>query len=690
MLKGSDAMIELKNITKIYNTNGNTGIGLNNVSVTFNKGEFVGVIGPSGSGKTTLLNVVTGMDSYEEGELILFGKDTTGYTQEDFEIYRRNNVSFIFQDYQLIDSFTALDNVVMELLFKGIEKDEAIKQATELLKKVGLAHRLKNKSSQLSGGEKQRVVIARALASNCQILACDEPTGNLDSSNSLEIINLLKEISKEKLVLFVTHDPELLENVATRVLTIKDGNISNDETTIKTEEYEMNVEQQKKIKLSTNLYIAFKNIISTPKKTIMLLLIFFITSLYLIANLTQIELNISDSLKMTDIYHNTTSNRVVVYDDVDYNDGVKISNDSFLDDSVYVEISNTLPATIAFEYYYSVLFDDVTKGRNPENENEVVISINSLFYELVDTYLANIENGLVKATINDKEYTVVGVVEDDALLTAKIFFYNNKFPEANKTSIDDVLLEVNNYRHTYFSEESETNYLINIPNNINLNDINLTLGNYKINITEDMVQRNDDNYYEINYNYIELNYSDIIYRTSFIFSNDIDAKKAFDYFDNKGYTVIYPDNFEYDKTIMYYVEFAISAISIFSISITMFFVILIVTVISGLVFKTTHKDFNIMRIIGLAKKDVFIVIAIQVYVLLFTSFITTILIATMLSFTPINNLISIDYILKNFFLLKNISTITLLLILLGFFITRSQHKKIFKVSATTSLRGAKV
>ena len=222
------SLIKLSHLTKIYKSNENVAIGIQDVNLEFNLGEFVAIVGSSGSGKTTLLNVISGMDTYEEGELFLSGKSTSDFTSEDFENYRRANVAFIFQNYQLVDSYSVLENVMIELIFKGFSKKEAKEKAIDILTKVGLRHRLRNRATKLSGGEKQRVVIARAIASDAKILVCDEPTGNLDSKTSVEIMKLLKEISKDKLVLFVTHDESLIEDSSTRIIRIKDGKVESD------------------------------------------------------------------------------------------------------------------------------------------------------------------------------------------------------------------------------------------------------------------------------------------------------------------------------------------------------------------------------------------------------------------------------------------------------------------------------
>lgn len=221
------ALLSLKDIGKIYVSDGNVAVGIRGVNLSFERGEFVAVTGKSGSGKSTLLNVISGMDSYEEGELYIEEQPTSHYLQPEWEEYREKYISFIFQDYNIIESFTVLQNV--ELALMHIEdKKERRRRALELINRVGLTSHIKHKGSKLSGGQKQRTVIARALAKDSPIILADEPTGNLDSATSKEIINLLYEVSRDKLLIIVTHNFEEVEERATRHIRIFDGAVESD------------------------------------------------------------------------------------------------------------------------------------------------------------------------------------------------------------------------------------------------------------------------------------------------------------------------------------------------------------------------------------------------------------------------------------------------------------------------------
>ena len=221
------ALITLKDMGKIYVSGSNVAVGIRGVNLSFEQGEFVAITGESGSGKSTLLNVISGMDTYEEGEMLVEGEPTSHYVQSDWEEYRRKYISFIFQDYNIIESFTVLQNVELALMHMKNPKQRR-QRAIDLLRRVGLEGHLHHKGSKLSGGQKQRTVIARALAKDSPIILADEPTGNLDSQTSREIIELLREVSKEKLVIVVTHNFEQVEAYATRHIRVFDGAIEAD------------------------------------------------------------------------------------------------------------------------------------------------------------------------------------------------------------------------------------------------------------------------------------------------------------------------------------------------------------------------------------------------------------------------------------------------------------------------------
>lgn len=216
-------MLKLENVSKIYYTNGIVATGISKVNLELNIGEFVVITGESGSGKSTLLNVISGIDSYEEGEMYINGKETSHYTEKDFEEYRKKYIANIFQSFNLINSYTVYQNVELVLLLNGYKRKQIKKKVLDIIDKVGLTKFKNTKVSKLSGGQKQRVAIARAIVKDTPIIVADEPTGNLDTKSAYEIIELLKNVAKDKLVVIVTHNIEQVEKYATRIIKMHDG-----------------------------------------------------------------------------------------------------------------------------------------------------------------------------------------------------------------------------------------------------------------------------------------------------------------------------------------------------------------------------------------------------------------------------------------------------------------------------------
>lgn len=264
-------MLKLENITKIYEGKNFKQIALNDVTLAFRNNEFVSILGPSGSGKTTLLNIIGGLDKYTYGNLIIDGVSTRKYKERDWNNYRSNKVGFIFQSYNLINHQTVLSNVLLSLNIAGKPKKESIKLAKKVLKDVGLENYIKKKPKELSGGQMQRVAIARALVTNPDIILCDEPTGALDSQTSIQIMELLKEISKEKLVIMVTHNVTLANKYSDRVIALNDGVITYDTSPYEVENYSLKKIKNKRKKMNkfTSLSLSFNNLLTKKSRTLL-------------------------------------------------------------------------------------------------------------------------------------------------------------------------------------------------------------------------------------------------------------------------------------------------------------------------------------------------------------------------------------------------------------------------------------
>lgn len=262
-------MLEIKNISKSYVTGTFTQKALDNFSLKFRREEFVSILGQSGSGKTTLLNIIGGLDKYDEGDLIINDKSTKSFKEKDWDAYRNNCIGFIFQNYNLITHISILENIEMGMTLSGVGPKEKREKALEALKKVGLEEHAHKKPNQLSGGQMQRVAIARALATDPDIILADEPTGALDSKTSQQIMKLIKEISKDKLVIMVTHNRQLAEEYSTRIVELKDGKLISDSNPIKKVEKDAETFSIRKTAMSflTALKLSFNNIKTKKGRT---------------------------------------------------------------------------------------------------------------------------------------------------------------------------------------------------------------------------------------------------------------------------------------------------------------------------------------------------------------------------------------------------------------------------------------
>lgn len=418
-------MIEFKNVSKYYKTKTGVTEGIRNVSVHFSLNEFVAITGESGSGKTTLLNVLSGFDSYEDGEIYLNGEETSHFTVKEWENFRAKNIGFVFQSYNIIDAFTVYQNIIIALDAEGYDKKKRKARALELIKEVGLEKHLHHKAAKLSGGEKQRVVIARALAKDAKIILADEPTGNLDKESGQEIMKLLKKISKDKLILLVTHNYGEAEAYVTRNLILEDGGIKDDRviTILESEQEEALVLNEKS---TTNTFLnafklAFKNIIATPKRTIFTLslsLLVIIAFLFFYANLI-LSVRIEMGLYTPDneIYLLKRSG-----DSFTKTDYLALKNDSRFE-SKYRHVFISPPNLEAiyfenesYEIYFNVLLSSTLLEKKAlENKRDIYLS---------DVWsLRNFSAGdQITLIINEREetFTIKDKVMDDS---ANIYFH---------------------------------------------------------------------------------------------------------------------------------------------------------------------------------------------------------------------------------------------------------------------------
>ncbi len=265
-------MLQLQHISKVYHTGDQEFHALKDISIRFRENEFVSILGQSGSGKTTLLNIIGGLDQYTSGDLLIQGKSTKQFKDRDWDSYRNHTIGFVFQSYNLIGHQTALSNVEISMTLSGVSKAERKKRAIKVLERVGLKDHLYKKPSQMSGGQMQRIAIARALVNDPKVVLADEPTGALDSETSVQIMDLLKDIAKERLVIMVTHNPELAQKYSTRIVQVLDGNILSDSNPCEPTEETKQVDIQfTKTKMSfiTALVLSFNNLLTKKGRTLL-------------------------------------------------------------------------------------------------------------------------------------------------------------------------------------------------------------------------------------------------------------------------------------------------------------------------------------------------------------------------------------------------------------------------------------
>ena len=419
-------ILELKNIGKIYVSEGNVAVGIRGVNLSFNRGEFVAVTGKSGSGKSTLLNVISGMDTYEEGELYVEGEPTSHFMQKDWEEYRKQYISFIFQDYNILESFTVLQNVELALMHIESHKERRAK-ALELLRRVGLEKHIHHKGSKLSGGQKQRTVIARALAKDSPILLCDEPTGNLDSKTSEEIISLLREVSKDKLVIIVTHNFEQVEAYATRHIRIYDGAVDRDQIMTLPEVSSVDVTASAP-KTSTgsflstlrnSLRLGWTRFSATPKLSVFLCILMTVAAL-VITLITALSPDVDSFFEKSYMFTPMKGRTVIVR-----NDGGVLTEgeltelagkvgadravryDYMLDQTVYVSLDGGYART-EFSCAHTAMDVRPHVGRRPEADNEVILEVPLSFKP--DLEKGDFEPFELSMLFGMGNFTVVGVI----------------------------------------------------------------------------------------------------------------------------------------------------------------------------------------------------------------------------------------------------------------------------------------
>lgn len=437
-------MIELKDVTKYYSSDTSVAMALRNINLEFHKGEFVVITGKSGSGKSTLLNVISGMDTYEEGEMYFNGMETSYYDKKDWEDYRRENISFIYQSYNLIDSYTALENVetVMRIENGKESRRERKKRALEILDQVGLKKRARHKAVHLSSGQKQRLGIARALAKDTDIIIADEPTGNLDVENGVAVMKMLYELSRDKLVIVVTHNFEQVQDFATRKIRLFDGEVAEDillnpQQERKEETGQKTTEKKKTEKKHGEWFqtvgFVHKNRMAQPHRTIFLFLLMLVITSSLMIMYGYLLANMDDSVTRDTsqgAFNNTQKERLVVRKP----DGSTFSDSDIevLQKIAHVKYVSRYDFAGEISCLYKSGEDYKIEYKKSETSDRKSLTVDALDYSEFTEEAAGLDESRIEGKLPENMYEAVITSKDSSLIGTQmdIYFKSKKWSDA--------------------------------------------------------------------------------------------------------------------------------------------------------------------------------------------------------------------------------------------------------------------
>ena len=728
-------MLKLEKVSKFYYNKGIIGTGFTKVSLELKMGEFVVITGESGSGKSTLLNVISGLDSYEEGEMYINGKETSHYTEKDFEDYRRKYIANIFQSFNLINSYTVYQNVELVLLLNGYKKHKVKKKILDIIEQVGLTKFKNTKVSKLSGGQKQRVAIARAMVKETPIIVADEPTGNLDSESAKEVVEILKKVAKNKLVIVVTHNIEQIEQYATRIIKMHDGRIiENVELKKIKEEEQLPNSTYKNISLFNKYRLGIRNTFNILSKFLLLFAVFLFMSAAILAEYASFQMSEEETKNdgHSIAFRDLSENRILInkkdrtaFTTEDYEKIKQISNvDYVVEDDVFIDNEMPISKEDQISFYGSLLDIETFRGnidfgRMPENDNEMILRIakdnyyasnmreeilNKTFSIMksqgINSYYDEKERDLIivgiqyydDGTFYDKFYVSKSVLNEmrskinKNFSTVKVFF-NNKYQQYTVEPSDNVeegkAIVDDDFKYQYKNYKILKQPLSVYVKNIYYNDeLNLTISNT---YTKSNFKRltNFDKY-QNNRNKIFININDfnsLFNKASFQSSVYVKDKKTIDdtitELENMGLTPKKITDFKvYDGEISQRIIKIIKVVVTIVLIIVLFF-------ISYLIIKIILKSRNIyyttLRILGATYKNVRRILDIELFVNSTFSY----LVLLSFIYTVKCNIIKFEYLSKliNYLGLKEYILVYLILIAISRLISIKFARKLFKKTA---------
>lgn len=708
-------MIKLKDVSKYYYNKGLITSGITKINAEFNIGEFIVITGESGSGKSTLLNVISGLDTYEDGEMYIDGKETSHYGDEDFEEYRKEYISNIFQNFNLVGSYTVYQNIELVMLINGYTKKEAKPKILKLINEVELTKYKNTRVSKLSGGQKQRVAIARALAKNTPIIIADEPTGNLDKRAAESVLKTLALTAKDKLVIVVTHNYEQVEKYATRKITMFDGKILEDKIITKTDEVKTDGNlESKKMKPLSKLRLGVRNTFNIVPKFLLLLAVFLFMFAAITTEMAGLRENKYEEERVgnNSYLQNKDTSRIIInksdkspFTDEDYQKIEALGNISRIQKNDYLE---DLSASLYSDYYYisgSVIKRTSQKldlGRNIEKDNEVVIQMNKENNTIGDPEKILNKEFMYNYQDNTTKLKVVGIIFNDDLDYESIIEVSdnmiNEFILNYVISRTTQTLTVNG-ADTYcnlFYIDSVNDSSIYVNENLNNNSypikmVSLSLSNTYVNKVFDLkVEHVLNKYnskrltgysYEENTCYLSKNLirNTLIsdkYQTSVFVKDEVKINDTISDLMNLGYsTYAVKDMLINESATMTYIYNIINLVLMIIILVAMFFISYLII---KLILKSRKNYYTIIRILGGSKKNCKSILKIELYTILNIAFI----IITLLVYMIVNGMIDIS--LRSSLKLLNIKDYVLIYILifaLTYLISVRFGRFIFKESA---------
>lgn len=719
-------MLELKNVSKFYYKKGIVSSGISKVSLKFDMGEFIAITGESGSGKSTLLNVISGLDTYEEGEMYVNGEETSHYNEEDYEEYRKKYIGNIFQSFNLVNSYTVYQNVELVLLINGETRRSVKHKVIDILKKVDLYKYRHTKVSKLSGGMKQRVAIARCLAKDTSIIIADEPTGNLDSKNAKSVLKLLYEISKYKLVIVVTHNFEQISEYATRRITMHDGSVIEDmKLKDKNEVKEVNTSKFKKTKLISNLRLGIRNTFNIVPKFLLLTFVYLFVLISIVGVYSAfLELESANNA-YNSFFNETNANKRVI---VKKKDNSSFTNEEINKLKSISNVDKVITNDYVYDYsmslidYENIFLDSnfmkleefkgkLKYGRMPLNDNEIIVSGSKENYYIEDlgSELINKEvsinsgsdeikvkivgvsvfekyNWMVTSYVSDKIYNYVENQVEQVYGTTKVFISDNSQNVNPNIKTSDILSEGQVYISENYSYNCKSYNCMKDSLNIKFSNMytnkEISLSNVKVYNKNNFKKIFGSEYDDMDTIYLSNNDYDKLYKNNNIYQVSLFVKdvRNIDKTMNElnDYVSFSLNSVKQDGALVQVIKI-VKTIVITVLVIVLFFVSYFVI---KLIMKSRNKYFTTIRILGGSYIEVKRLL--QIELLNVTNIVYLVFLVISLF---IKNDIIVSESIKNmlFYInLKEYVIIYLILSLMSYLTSSRYSRKIFKRSVITT------